>query len=212
MLSHQGIWSAIDRLAARNGLSTSGLAKLAGLDPTTFNKSKRIARDGRERWPSTESLAKILEATGDSLDCLLSLMEPANADRLPQVRTVPLLGMSEAGHGGFFDDGGRPTGHGWDEVAFPNMPENAVYALEVSGDAMLPLYRDGDVVIVSPSDTVRRGDRVVVRTRSGEVLARILHRKTLRTVELHALDADAAPQVLGLNEVAWIARIVWASQ
>ena len=57
MLTHDQIWNAIDRLAARAGLSPSALAKRAGLDPTTFNKSKRITPDGRERWPSTESVA-----------------------------------------------------------------------------------------------------------------------------------------------------------
>ena len=63
MLSHSQIWTALDRLAARAGLSPSGLAKKSGLDPTTFNKSKRITPDGRPRWPSTESVAKALDAT-----------------------------------------------------------------------------------------------------------------------------------------------------
>ena len=63
MLTHSRIWNAIDTLAETHGMSASGLAKKAGLDPTTFNKSKRIAADGRPRWPSTESVAKILQAT-----------------------------------------------------------------------------------------------------------------------------------------------------
>jgi phage repressor protein C with HTH and peptisase S24 domain len=50
MLSHKKIWSAIDALAARRGHSPSGLAKAAGLDPTTFNKSKRHGPEGRLRW------------------------------------------------------------------------------------------------------------------------------------------------------------------
>ena len=68
MLTHPQIWTAIDRLAARAGLSASGLAKKAGLDATTFNKSKRITSDGRERWPSTESVAKALAAVNLSID------------------------------------------------------------------------------------------------------------------------------------------------
>ena len=62
------VWAALDRLVARAGLSPSGLARRAGLDPTTFNRSKRITSGGRERWPSTESLAKALAATGSSMD------------------------------------------------------------------------------------------------------------------------------------------------
>src|SRR6267378_2757549 len=74
MLTHADIWNAVDRLAARAGLSASGLAKKAGLDPTTFNKSKRITPEGRNRWPSTESIAKSLQATGVTVDTFVSLI------------------------------------------------------------------------------------------------------------------------------------------
>ena len=73
MLTHGQIWTALDRLAERSGLSPSALAKRAGLDPTTFNKSKRITSDGRERWPSTESLAKAL-VSRDCNACWESLL------------------------------------------------------------------------------------------------------------------------------------------
>ena len=71
MLSHRAIWDAIDALAERHGFSASGLARVAGLDATAFNRSKRVSKDGRERWPSTESIAKVLEATGESFDQFL---------------------------------------------------------------------------------------------------------------------------------------------
>ena len=58
-LSHPRLWAAIDKLAQAQGLSVSGLAKAAGLDPTSFNKSKRVTAEGRPRWPSTESLARV---------------------------------------------------------------------------------------------------------------------------------------------------------
>ncbi|MFN7134685.1 MAG: helix-turn-helix transcriptional regulator, partial [Myxococcales bacterium] len=117
-----------------------------------------------------------------------------------------------AGGGGFFDDGGYPVGSGWDEVTFPDVGDEHVYALEVTGDSMLPLYRDGDRVIVSPGASVRRGDRVVVKTRDGEVMAKVLARKTARTVELHSLNPDHENRVLGVEQIEWMARIIWASQ
>ncbi len=119
MLSHDQIWAAIDSLAARYGMSASGLAKKAGLDPTTFNKSKRVSPDGRQRWPSTESVAKVLEATGASLDEFMSLISPRDVQYTS--RAIPLLGFAQAGAGGFFDDGGFPVGRGWDEVEFPDL-------------------------------------------------------------------------------------------
>ena len=117
MLTHAQVWSAIDRLAARAGLSASGLARRAGLDPTTFNKSKRITPQGRARWPSTESIAKALTATGTPFDIFVTLIEQSGG---AAARAVPLLGFAEAGAGGYFDDGGFPAGEGWDEIAFPS--------------------------------------------------------------------------------------------
>ena len=81
MLTHRHIWDAVDALAARYNLTPSGLAKRAGLDPTTFNKSKRASADGKKRWPNTESLAKILEATGASLDEFFALVADASGER-----------------------------------------------------------------------------------------------------------------------------------
>ncbi len=65
-LTLAGVWQAIDRLAEKHGMSTSALARRAGLDPTTFNKSKRTSKEGKPRWPSTETVAKLLEATGET--------------------------------------------------------------------------------------------------------------------------------------------------
>jgi phage repressor protein C with HTH and peptisase S24 domain len=209
MLTHAQVWSAIDRLAARAGLSASGLARRAGLDPTTFNKSKRITPQGRSRWPSTESIAKALAATGTPFDVFVALIEP-NGGATP--RAVPLIGFAQAGAGSYFDDGGFPAGQGWDEFAFPAVNDEHAYALEISGQSMEPAYRDGDVIVVSPAAPIRRGDRVVVRTRAGEVMAKELRRRTAKTVELKSLNAQHAERTLSAAEVLWMARIVWASQ
>lgn len=209
MLGHGQIWAALDALAAKNGLSASGLARRSGLDPTTFNKSKRIAVDGRPRWPSTESIAKALDATTTPLDGFMELLTGAAPE---QRRTVPLIGLAQAGSGGFFDDGGFPTGQGWDEIAFPDVDREHAYALEISGDSMIPVFRQGDVVLVDPAAQVRRGDRVVVKTREGEVLAKELARKTAKQVELRSLNPEHPDRSFAADEVQWIARIVWASQ
>lgn len=211
-LSHARIWSAIDRLADDNELSPSGLARRAGLDPTAFNKSKRISADGRPRWPSTESIAKILEATGTDMARFLGLHDGAVAWGNRALRAVPLLGLAQAGAGGFFDDGGFPAGQGWDQISFPASADDNVFALQVSGDSMLPLYRGGDTIIVARDATVRRGDRVVVKTREGEVMAKILRRRTQRAIELDSLNPDHSARTIPMKEVDWVARIIWASQ
>src|SRR5690348_7914303 len=209
MLTHAQIWNALDRLAERAGLSASGLAKKAGLDPTTFNRSKRITADGRPRWPSTESVSKALAATGSSMDTFVQLITDRSGG---PTRSVPLIGFAQAGSGGFFDDGGFPVGKGWDEIAFPAVNDEHAYALEISGDSMLPAYRDGDVIVVSPVSPVRRGDRVVVKTKKGEVLVKELKRRTSRSIELQSMNPEHPDRSLNVTDVLWIARIVWASQ
>ncbi|MGO6816274.1 S24 family peptidase [Rhizobium leguminosarum] len=225
MLSHNQIWEALDRLAERHELTPSGLARRAGLDPTSFNKSKRLSADGRLRWPSTESIAKVLDATGASMEQFLAFMRPdAGLSKPPagpkenafppQGSSIPLLGFAQAGAGGFFDDGGFPAGQGWDVVEFPAAPSQkaGVYALEVQGESMMPLYRDGDVLIVEPGAQVRRNDRVVVRTNEGEVMAKVLLRQSPRSIELLSLNPEHPNRTLELSDVDWIARIIWASQ
>ena len=211
MLTHVQVWGAIDTLAARYGMTASGLAKKAGLDATTFNKSKRQTAEGRLRWPSTESIAKVLDATGATLDEFMNLVS-ARADDQRHHPRVPLIGLAQAGSGGFFDDGGFPTGGSWDEIVFPNFNDEHAYALEISGDSMLPLYRDGDVIVVSPQAAPRRGDRVVVKTKDGEVLAKELKRNSAKSIELKSLNPDHADRTLDLKDVEWMARIMWSSQ
>jgi len=210
MLKHADVWRAIDRMAAKHGMSASGLARRSGLDPTTFNKSKRITKEGKQRWPSTESVSKVLAATGDSLAEFVAQMGEDNASVLAQ--RVPVIGYAQAGDNGYFDDAGYPTGSGWDEVLFPQISDLHAFALEISGTSMEPIYHDGDTIVVSPAAGIRRGDRVVVKTKDGEVMAKELTRQSARKVELSSLNRDHPDRSLDIEEIDWMARIVWASQ
>ena len=207
-LTHEQVWTALDRLAERAGLSASGLAKKSGLDPTTFNKSKRVTSDGRERWPSTKSVSKALAATTSSIDTFVQLI----GDGDQSVQSVPLLGLAQAGTAGHFDEAGVPAGKGWDEIGLPAVSDEHAYALEISGDAMKPAYRDGDVIVASPGTAIRRGDRVVLKTKTGEVMLRELKRRTARSLELQSLNPNQPDRTLAAAEVQWIARIVWVRQ
>jgi phage repressor protein C with HTH and peptisase S24 domain len=217
-MKHDDIWRALDTLAAENGLSASGLAKRSGLDATTFNPSKRRMPDGRARWPSTESIAKVLDATGATLEAFTSLVGGArtvanqSGGTRAAPRRVPLIGLAQAGGEGFFDDGGYPVGGGWDEVSLPEIGDANAYALEISGNSMEPVFRDGDMVIVSPAAPIRRSDRVVVRTAVGEVMAKQLVRRSAKRIELLSLNPEHPDYRFELSEVAWMHRIIWASQ
>lgn len=219
MLSHADIWQAIDRLADQNNLSTSGLAKLAGLDATTFNKSKRLSGSGKKRWPSTESLAKVLDATDTPLEEFIALIRPDMTSDMDDTHDtpapdhrIPIMGYAQAGGEGYFTDAGYPAGQGWDILEFPNLGDPDTYALEVSGDSMNPLYRDGDVLIISPKSNIRKGDRVVLRTNDGQVMAKELSHDRANAITLSSHNPEFDDKRLPRDQVDWIARILWVSQ
>jgi phage repressor protein C with HTH and peptisase S24 domain len=210
MLRHADIWRAIDTLARQYGLTPSGLARKAGLDPTTFNKSKRVTREGKLRWPSTESISKILRATGAGLDEFIGYVG-AEGGSTPSQR-IKLIGIAESGSQGYFDDAGHPTGTGWDELAFPEIGDPNAYAFEIAGGSLAPVYRDGDTIVMSPAANVRRGDRVVIRTLDGGVMVRQLLRRSARKVEVQSVNGQRVDGEIAADIVAWMHRIVWASQ
>ena len=213
MLTHDTIWLAIDRLAQSNGYSTSGLAKKAGLDPTSFNRSKRIGADGKPRWPSTESISRILNATSATMSEFIDLIgqDSSSPTKRP---SIPVIGFAQAARAEFFNNKGQPTGQGWDSIDFPHTPEHGsfVYALEISGDYFLPVFREGDRLIIAPNAPVRRGDRVVAKTVSGEILVKELTRQTASKVELKSFHTNEDDVSFAAKDILWVARIVWVSQ
>ena len=215
MLTHEQIWQAIDRLASTFGYSASGLAKQAGLDSTSFNKSKRHAPDGKPRWPSTESISRILAATGATMTDFVSLVEDDESQKRDSTLSIPVIGFAQAGAQGYFDEEGYPEGDSWDEVRFPDY--NAAggdgnYALEVNGDSMEPLYRKGDIIVISPKKRIRKGDRIVLKTVDGEVMAKELVRQNETLVEIRSLNKSHENREINIRDIAWMGRVVWVSQ
>lgn len=209
-LSHAQLWKAIDGLARHEGISASALARRAGLDATSFNPSKRFGpgEPPRPRWPSTESLTRILTATGLSLGEFAALAR----DAAERPSTVPMLGMAQAGQDGFFDDAGLPVGDGWEQTELPRSRESLL-SLRIVGDSMSPLYREGDRVIVDrEAQEVRKGDRVVVRTVGGETLAKEVAAITKGTVTLASINPAYAPRTVTRSDIVWMGRILWVSQ
>ncbi|HAJ03018.1 MAG TPA: helix-turn-helix transcriptional regulator, partial [Brevundimonas sp.] len=105
-----------------------------------------------------------------------------------------------------------PTGEGWLETDLPQ-PRDGLYSLEVSGESMAPLYRPGDKLIVDAEPRpVRRGDRVVVRTHSGETLVKEVERTDASGLTLLSINPDYPPRQVARADLAWVRRILWVSQ
>lgn len=207
MFSHSDIWDALDRLAQHMSTSPSGLAKQAGLDPTTFNKSKRKS-GSKQRWPSTESLSKVLAVVEMSFEDFARF-----AGGMPhRGPAIPLTEFIQAEMEGFFDNRGFPKGGGWDDLGVPGLQTGGVYALQIVGDSMSPVFRSGDKILVAPHETIRDGDRVVVKTRDGVIMAREVLKQTAHSLELMSFNPEYDDLILPQKDVDWVARIVWVSQ
>lgn len=191
--NHERLWTAIDAIAARHGLTPSGLARRAGLDPTTFNKSKRFTSDGRRRWPSTELIAKILMATGCDLLDLVRLVDARIARRLAEPQMVA------TGFPGFRDDGGTVD------------PPPGTRCFVVADHAMVPYYRKGDVLIVSNDAVPRPGDRVLIHVEGGTPQALVFLGREAEGVRVEPLGGGEGT-VVAEASLASFARILWASQ
>jgi len=226
MLTHKAIWTAIDALAEKHGLTASGLARKAGLDPTTFNRSKRASRDGKQRWPSTESIAKVVEATGTTMaEFLEVLLESSGgrgaAFRLPTVELSIIDGKDRPT--GLFDAAGFPARNNnaearnaearmWELRPFPGLHDDLAYAVDLNTDKYAPLYAPGCILILSPRAETRRNDRILVSTTVGDIMLCVLLRKTLTRIELADVNTPDQERSFDTTEIAWMHRIVWASQ
>ncbi len=208
MFTHSDIWSAIDKIAERNGLSASGLSRRAGLDATSFNKSKRITGGGRPRWPSTESLAKVLNCTNTSLGEFVSLMQGEEADSAA-TSGIPVLSLADAGRPGAFDDAGFPSGHDWRTLKRPRLEGRYAYAIELTTSEYAPVFRQGDVIIAAPDDRISRGDRLIVRSHDGSLKLAVMYAQDAATVELGSLVQQNEVRVHDTHDIDWMARINW---
>jgi phage repressor protein C with HTH and peptisase S24 domain len=235
MLQHADVWRGIDRLAAKNGLSASGLARRAGLDPTAFNPSKRITREGRPRWPSTESLSKILTVTGEPFVDFVLLTgassgessnghnggaagfdQPVSGGRLVSrsagTPTIPVIALDRLAAQDSFDSAGMPAGPGWGHLDFANVAGRETFGVEISGGDFDPVYRDGDTLVASRTAEIRRGDRIILGTVVGTALVRKVVRHDADGYHVEPLRQASQPQFLPQDQIRFAARILWVSQ
>ncbi len=206
-MQHGDIWRGIDLLARTHGLSTSGLARLAGLDATAFNKSKRLPKDGRPRWPSTESISRALEAVGADFGEFADLVTGQCGT------TVPLFRYADADLSGAFDASGMPARDGFERVRIPSDEDGkAWFIIEIGAVELDRTYRSGDRLIVSRLAPLRPKDRVLIKPVSGDLITGLLVRNSDTHIELTAPADRASNRTLEWTGCDWIARILWVSQ
>jgi len=201
MFTHDDIWAAIDRLAETKGLSASGLARQAGLDPTAFNRSKRISPNGKPRWPSTESLSKILAVTDSTMSDLISLMALEESEQ----HCVPVLSYTSLRSGKLT----LPRGHEVLPVAFDTSED--AFAVSLGDTRLSPLFRNGAMLVADPNARAKSEDRVLLYVRREGLKGGILKSAGKRNVSVLLPNADFEEKIFSEGDVEWIARILWSS-
>ena len=185
----------------------TGLAKKAGLDATTFNKSKRTRPDGKKRWPSLDSLNKIIEVCNISFDEFFALAGNENEDKI--VHSIPYVECSRLleGEKTICIDFRKNK---WQRIRFPDGHDN-LYALDINTDQFAPFYRNGTLLILSQESEIRRGDRIAVFMSDNSIVIREFVHRTATTLELKdVLSADKTS--VNVEDIRIVHRIVWASQ
>nr|WP_321981730.1 hypothetical protein [uncultured Cohaesibacter sp.] len=239
MLSHKRLWQAIDALAAREGVSTTSLARMAGLDASIFNRSKRFQPNGRPRWPSTESIARILDATQVSVEtffvellgerqCVVwsyqDILDQTLAADIPSLdHTVPSSsrsGSDDSDHIGLIGSFDSPSPQQGEklETASPKgalSPAERVFLFRIEEDRLTPFYKEGTSLLLGLYCPITEGDRVVFFCRDDHERGIIVgdisadHDGAFYLVPLD--QAQAALPVTDDNKLRLV-KILWASQ
>ena len=235
MLSHKRLWHAIDALAAREGVSTSSLARMAGLDASIFNRSKRFQPNGRPRWPSTESIARILDATHLSVEaffvqllcerrCVVwsyqDILDQKAAGDIPPLDHTALGQPRLGGHEIDALNGTTPHQSPDPEATAALMrealsPDERVFLLRIEEDRFKPFYKEGVTFLLGLCCPLAEGDRVIFFCPNAE--------KSDPIVGDISIDSKGAFSLVPLNQTEMalpvtddnkvhIAKILWASQ
>ncbi len=206
-MKYENVWDAVDKLAQKHGLSPSALAKLAGLDATTFNKSKRIRPDGKKRWPSLDSINRLLEIFNISFEQFYAL-SAGNEEK--ENGSIPFAKLSNLTLN-IDPETQKIATHDWSKVLFPDFKET-LYAVEVDNDTYFPLYRQGTLIVISENSDIRKGDRVIIYLKSGDIFLFEFIRRTPSKLIVSNVNNSSEETEIAIADINLINRIIWSSQ
>jgi SOS-response transcriptional repressor LexA len=176
------------------GLTMKALSLKAGLNSAGVHS---ILKKGHT--PSIENFLAICTALG---------VEPAYLlqDEQSRVLSIPVVGMVSAGEGWVpIEDGGH------DPVEFELGAHDTV-ALQVRGNSMAPVYRDGDTLIChrqfGPHADNLIGLDCVIRTTDGSHYVKILQRGS-RAGRFNLRSYNSAENDIEDVALAWVAPVAW---
>jgi phage repressor protein C with HTH and peptisase S24 domain len=132
----------------------------------------------------------------------LHASEPAPVRSMP----IPVVGTARGGSDGYYVEIEYPPGFGDGFVSYPAKRSNA-YALRVQGDSMRPRIKPGEFVIVEPDLPCNPGDEVIVKTKSGKAMVKVLHSRRGGFIELLSLNDDHKPMTVNVEDIEFVHHV-----
>lgn len=184
------------RERSRRGLTQRELGLRVGLTSGTYISQI----ESGEKLPPLETTIRIAEALGieDTYPFVMNAVrersaleylyltsrasEQRNVEYDAELRPLPCRTWTDVA------DGKLPTGNATEEtstrcVTFEDIDDNDAFVVLVENDWMAPIFKTGDMVVISPSEDVKSGDIALVRIggkrgeKSSEMLiARVIFR------------------------------------
>lgn len=200
MLTHTDIWIGIDTLAKQMNTTPSGLAKIAGLDATIFNISKRTTPQGNEQWVNSRSLARVLNATGTSFVEFAKLCTPQS----PYINPIHGIALSELPP--YKYDIKNLTTHIHDtEIS------DSCFMVIVDTHALKPDFAKGDQIIATITANIRPNDMVITYVREGNKNKMYTGKVQQNGIYHLVLRSGRKNIQLPQPHIVWQARVLWKS-
>lgn len=208
-VNHKSLWRGLSRLADERRITKAELARRAGLCGGRLSGGGEWGNK-KLRWPSTETLAAVLDSVGMTLGQFAAMIGDVGP---PAEERMPLITWQQAQAEGYFNAIRTPTLTGaWDSMLRPRVMSQDAYAIQLVDDTLFPTYRDGDILIACPDAPIRRGDRVLVHTDANEVLGKEVVVWRNGRLLCHSLNPLAPNHPLTPESILAVHRIIWVSQ
>jgi hypothetical protein len=201
MISQETFWGVFDEIAKRNGIALSAMSVQTGLDKTSLLPSKRH-HNGEMRWPSTETLARVLNGMGMTERELAEIL--AGNAITTYTTGVPATTMSRLISKKAFNDNGERKLDAWEVVDLP-IADSDTWVVMV--DRHQPDIRDNAQVMVSDKSEIRPGDRVLVVSDAFTGFGK-LRRQTATTTVIQDTETGD-DHILQTPEVQKLSRVLW---
>lgn len=214
----------------RKGWNQTELAEAAGLSLKTVS---RIENYGNFERTTLEALADALgEPLADlerfqpgalavelSRAGLMSVVHVAGhgtytAGEVERPNTdIPVITEAQAGEGRIvYDDPASLEVYAERRVPRPEGVTDArAFAVMVRGDSMVPVFKPGRYVVVSPNVAVAQGDEVFVALTSGERLIKVVYRANGGFV-LESANPTYPPRFVKAEDVQVMYPVIWAKR